>query len=97
MRGAGKAAVRQKGHGIAKPLADQRRSNSKHFAHTGATLRSLITNHNHIACLDDSFFDSGESCLFTVEDTRGATEMLQIVAGNFDDAALRGEVSLQDH
>src|SRR5207245_2261444 len=58
---------------------------------------SFVTNHNHITRCDDAFLDSGEGRVFAVEDTCGTTEILQIVAGNLDDASLRGEVSLQDH
>src|SRR5207302_10472156 len=50
----------------------------------------------HVARFDGAFLDGSERSFFAVKYSRGAAELLQIVPGNFDDAALRRKISFQD-
>src|SRR4029077_1541184 len=94
--GAGKTAVREQRDGISESCTNECSSDCKHLAHAGAALGPFIADHNHIASFDRAVVNGGKCGLFTIEYTRGAAEVLQIVPGNFHYAAFGSEIALQN-
>ena len=97
MGGAGKPAVCEQSDGIAETGAHQSGGDSQHFTHTRPAFRALITDDDYIARLDDVFFDGCKSCFLVVKHARGAAEILQVMTGDFYDAAFGSEISLEDN
>src|SRR4029077_8520013 len=68
----------------------------KHFPHSRTTFRALITNHDYIPGFDGTLLNGGKGRFFVVEYARRTAKILQIVARDFDDAALGSEIPFQD-
>src|SRR5258708_4802527 len=86
-------AVGEQRDRIAETRAHQSCGYREHLAHTGATLRTFVTDNDDISHFDAAFFHGGESSFFCIEHASGAAEILQIVAGDFYDRAFRREIS----
>src|SRR4029078_9980190 len=80
----------------AEPLADDRLRHVQHLAHAGAARGALVADAHDVALLKRACLDRGEAVLFGVEDARGAPVMRALVARELDDAALGGEVAVED-
>src|SRR5438445_258875 len=94
---AGKPAVGEQSDGIAETGAHQSGGDSQHFTHTRSASRALITDDDYIPRLDDVPFDGCKSCFLVVKHARGAAEILQVMTGDFYDAAFGSEISLEDN
>src|SRR5437879_571968 len=91
--GAGETTVSEESDGIAETGAYQSGGNGEHLTHARAAFGALVTNDHYIPSLNDAFIDGGKSCFFVVKHASGAAEILQVVAGNFYDTAIRSEIS----
>src|SRR5882762_4803578 len=96
VRGTGKSSVRKQRDGIAQAGTNQRGSNRQHFPHSWTTFRALIANDDYIPGFDDALLDGGKGRFFVVEYSRGAPEILQIMARDFGHATLRSQIPFQD-
>ena len=94
--GAGETAVRDQGDIAGQALADQGCRNAQHFPHAGTALGALIADDDDIAGLDRVGFDGGEGVFLAFKDTGRPGEFRAVMAGQFQDGALRGQVTGQD-
>src|SRR5260370_14652589 len=94
--GAGKTAIGEQSDGIAETGAHQGGGYREHFTHARPAFRALITDDDYIARLDDVLFNGCKSGFFLVKHARRATKILQVMTGDFYNAAFRSEISLED-
>ncbi len=94
--GAREAAVGDQRHLVSEPLADERRGDVQHLAHTWAAGRALVPDHDHLAGNDRPRLDGGEAVLLRVEDPGGPAMVEPLVAGELHDGALGRERAAQD-
>ncbi len=95
--GSGEAAVGEEGDGFGE-LGDalDGGGDGEHLAHAGAAAWAFVADDADVVGLDLAGFDGGVAGVFGVEDARGAGVEDALVACDFDDAALGGEVALED-
>ena len=95
--GAGEAAVREEGDGLAQALADEGRGDAEHLAHAGSALGAFVADDDHVVFGDASGLHGAHGVFFGVEDAGRARVQEAGVAGDLDHAALGSEVALEDH
>ena len=96
VRGAGEPSVGEKSHGISETRAHERGRNGEHFAHARATAWTFVADDHDIASSNLILLDGGKRGFFAIEDARGAAEILDVVAGDFDDTALGREIAFEN-
>src|SRR5919107_967703 len=95
--GAGEAAVGEQGDRLAQPLAHEGRRHAEHLAHPGPALGALVPDHDDVPVYHVAGLHSLHGLLLGFVDTRGALVMEARIAGNLDNTALGGQVTLEDH
>ena len=95
---AGETAVCNQSYGRAKSHTCNRRGRIQHLTHTRASLWSLITDDNNVACHNLAAADCLDGILLTVEDSgRSFVNLhLRYNGRTFDDCGIRCQVSFQD-
>ncbi len=95
--GSGEAAVGEEGYGL-REFGDafDRCGDGEHLAHAGASAGAFVADDADVVGVDLAGFDGGVAGVLGVEDAGGAGVVEALVAGDLDDAALGGEVALED-
>ena len=96
MRRAREAPVGDQRHLVAQALADERRRDVQHLAHSRPAGWALVADHDHVAGGDRARLDRGEAVLLRVEHPRRPAVPQALVAGELDDAAVGSEVASQN-
>ena len=94
--GAAEAAVGDERDAVSESAPDDRRRDAEHLAHAGASLRSLVADHDNVARLDPSFLNRGEGGFLGVEDAGGTLVPGLVVTGQLQDASLGGQAAGED-
>src|SRR5829696_1817897 len=97
MGSAGEAAVGEEADRIAQPLAYQGCCHAEHLAHAGAALGAFVPDHDDVSLFYTALRYRFHRLFFAFEDACGTLVREPGVAGDLEDAALRGQVALEDH
>ena len=98
-RTAGEASVGKEGAGLAEVTALEVAGRVEHFLHAGATLRAFVADNDHVASLHHVRVENALHGIFLAFEHHGGTGELEdgfINAGSFHDAAVHGEVTVQN-
>ena len=95
--GAAEAAVGEQGDGVGEGGdAFDGGGDGEHLTHAGAAFGAFVADDEDVAGVDFSGFDGDVAVFFVLEDARGAGVEQPLVAGDLDDAAVRGEVAAEN-
>ena len=96
---AGETTVGEQGAGLAEVTALEVRGRVEHFLHAGATLRAFVADDDHVASLHHVRVENALHGIFLAFEHHGGAGELEdgfIDAGGLHDAAVHGEVTVQN-
>eukprot|EP01068_Selenidium_serpulae_P016618 Selendium_serpulae@DN6311_c1_g3_i2.p1 len=96
MAPARKSAIGQQSDVFAEPSAHNGRGGRQHLRHTGASLRPLVADDDHLAFGDCLAFHGGQHLFFRVEHVCGTSEVCALIASQLCDCAIWGEVPAEN-
>src|SRR5204862_1428689 len=92
-RRAREASVGQKRDRVAQSRSDNGGGDREHFAHPGASRRTLVADDHDVARLDGLMLDRLERLLLAVEHACRASVARALGARQLEDGTLRGQVA----
>jgi hypothetical protein len=93
---AGEPAVGEQRDVLAQPLADERRGDGQHLLHARAADRTLVADHDDVALVDLLVLDRVVAGVSLSRRRAPGPCGSGVVAGQLDDAAVRGEGAVED-